>query len=234
MFDNGIHGDNKAIEKKQKTCKYCSETKELRFFYVDSASSDGRRNYCRGCKGTITKIKEQEGAARRQITRSTHEHLNCLSCSRDLPFSMFNEDNTGLTGYRRNCRECLWKKNILNRVRSGARKRGLEFSITMEDVIVPTHCPLLGIPLNKTSHNNQDSPSIDRIDSSKGYVPGNVWVISWRANDIKRNATLEEFTTIARNWASNDISGYRKPRGFEVHPTLNPNIRAKHGVLDGQ
>jgi hypothetical protein len=36
------------------------------------------------------------------------------------------------------------------------------------------------------------TPSLDRIDSSLGYVKGNVWVISWRANHIKTDATLDE------------------------------------------
>jgi hypothetical protein len=36
------------------------------------------------------------------------------------------------------------------------------------------------------------SPSIDRVDSSKGYTKDNIQVISHRANNLKNNATLEE------------------------------------------
>jgi hypothetical protein len=50
----------------------------------------------------------------------------------------------------------------------------------------------LQLNVNNRSRREPNSPSLDRIDNTKGYVPGNVWVISWRANDLKRNATLEE------------------------------------------
>jgi hypothetical protein len=45
-----------------------------------------------------------------------------------------------------------------------------------------------------------NSPTIDRIDPRLGYVPGNVHVVSHRANRIKNNATLEEFEKICLNW----------------------------------
>lgn len=43
------------------------------------------------------------------------------------------------------------------------------------------------------------SPSLDRIDSSKGYVKGNVRVISARANMLKNNATVEELTLVLKD-----------------------------------
>jgi hypothetical protein len=36
------------------------------------------------------------------------------------------------------------------------------------------------------------SPTLDRIDNAKGYVKGNVCVISKKANTMKNNATPEE------------------------------------------
>lgn len=39
---------------------------------------------------------------------------------------------------------------------------------------------------------SNDSPSIDRIDPKRGYVRGNVVVVSMRANSIKREATIDE------------------------------------------
>lgn len=84
---------------------------------------------------------------------------------------------------------------LLSRARSRAKKKKIECSIVEGDIIIPNVCPLLGIPLHKVGLNGKaldTSPSLDRIDSTKGYVKGNVWVISWRANSLKNDATLDE------------------------------------------
>lgn len=77
----------------------------------------------------------------------------------------------------------------------------MEFTITLEDVVIPEMCPVLGIPLvnNKETgkRSSPNSASIDRWDNSKGYVPGNVRVISHRANSIKRDAALAEIEAVA-------------------------------------
>jgi hypothetical protein len=43
------------------------------------------------------------------------------------------------------------------------------------------------------------SPSLDRIKPELGYVPGNIQVISARANVMKNDATPEELLAFA-NW----------------------------------
>lgn len=81
-----------------------------------------------------------------------------------------------------------------------AKEQGIEFSITQEDVIVPDTCPLLNIPLVRGKKVvSPGSPSLDRIDSSKGYIPGNVWVISFKANTAKNNLTLAELKALVEN-----------------------------------
>lgn len=60
---------------------------------------------------------------------------------------------------------------------------------------IPSHCPVLGIPLKYKGGDN--SPSLDRIDSNKGYVVGNVEVISYRANVLKNSSTQEERELLA-------------------------------------
>lgn len=87
---------------------------------------------------------------------------------------------------------------MLHRSRSRAKKKGFEHNITIDDIIIPKMCPLLNIPLFKGQECViPNSPTLDRIDSSKGYIKGNVWVISYKANTIKSNATIEELETIA-------------------------------------
>ncbi len=89
-------------------------------------------------------------------------------------------------------------KYMLAIIRDRAKQKGLEFTITREDVTIPSHCPMLGIPLfNTTGKKTDNTPSIDRIDKTKGYIPGNVHVISERANRLKNNGTAEELQQIA-------------------------------------
>lgn len=86
-----------------------------------------------------------------------------------------------------------YKSRMLESARHRAKKRGIEFSITTDDIVIPERCPLLGIPLLRhTGYRSDSNPSLDRIDNSKGYVPGNVQVISLRANRLKSDATLAE------------------------------------------
>jgi len=87
---------------------------------------------------------------------------------------------------------------MLDRSKSRAKKKGFEHNITIEDIIIPNKCPLLEIPLFPGQGEVcSNSPTLDRIDSSKGYIKGNVWVISYKANTIKSNATPEELLRIA-------------------------------------
>lgn len=81
-----------------------------------------------------------------------------------------------------------------------AKKKGFDFNIDVSDIILPEFCPLIGIPLySKGGVIIDNSPSLDRIDSKKGYVKGNVWVISHKANTMKSDATLEELELLVNN-----------------------------------
>lgn len=80
---------------------------------------------------------------------------------------------------------------------------GVPFTITKEDIVIPTHCPILGIPLFRGPRGGgENSPSLDKVRPELGYVPGNVIVISNRANRLKADATIEELRDIASFYAT--------------------------------
>lgn len=115
---------------------------------------------------------------------------------------------------------------MLNAARQRAKKRGLDFNIYEEDIFIPEVCPLLLIPLFVTTGRSSvkdNSPSLDRIDPSKGYVKGNVWVISYRANTMKSNSTWQELMMLATHLRYHTDSGRLieeqpdKPVGQEEH-----------------
>ena len=94
---------------------------------------------------------------------------------------------------------CDHERQLINSAKARANKCGLAFNIDETDITIPDTCPVLGIPLQRGSGAVTDgSPSLDRIDNTKGYVRGNVHVISFRANRLKNNATAEELEAVAR------------------------------------
>lgn len=89
----------------------------------------------------------------------------------------------------------MWRNS-----RNRAKALGLEFTIKQSDIVIPETCPVLGVVLT-FNHGRRgffcnESPSVDRFDNAKGYTPDNIRVISWRANMLKRDGTLDEFRKI--------------------------------------
>lgn len=75
--------------------------------------------------------------------------------------------------------------------RTRARQKGTEFTINKEDIIIPDICPILKTPLTKGNGYLENAMSLDRVDNTKGYIPGNVRVISRKANLLKSSLTLD-------------------------------------------
>lgn len=87
--------------------------------------------------------------------------------------------------------------HLLWAAKKRAKSKGIAFDLRAEDIVIPDRCPLLGVPLQRAANfRGSSSPSLDRIRSDHGYVRGNVWVISYRANAIKNDATLAELRMI--------------------------------------
>ena len=96
--------------------------------------------------------------------------------------------------YKKNLKE-LWQQ-----LKQSAAKRKISFSLTLNDLnslSFPVTCPILGLELKFNKDKAADnSYSIDRIDSSRGYEIDNIIVISQKANRIKNNATSDELAKI--------------------------------------
>ena len=188
-----------ATENQTKKCSKCGRDLLLEAFNKGN-SLYGRRSFCRECE------KEIQNTPERRARRRELEMLR-----RQDPEYVKHRNEIDKKARLRNPKHWLW---VAAKFR--AKKKNLEFNITEDDFDLPELCPLLEVPMCKTPEKaSEASYSLDRIDSSKGYVPGNVWVISNRANRLKGDATIEELellvTNLKKHYAKDYV--YDKSRG---------------------
>ena len=88
------------------------------------------------------------------------------------------------------------QRDMLNRTKARCKRTGQVFDIELSNItdIWPADncCPVLKIEFDLTGQNRWHSPSIDRINSDRGYTVDNIVIISYRANSIKQDSTLDE------------------------------------------
>ena len=142
----------------------------------------------------------------------------CSSCKTVKPISEYTKKSRNKDGLRYECRICDNERQnkrtranpfatLLSNVKTRAKRKGWDFDID-EDYLRSLDreiCPYLEIPIywgkgqgGKAAGDN--SKSIDRINSQRGYVKGNLIICSMRANRNLSNATAEEMEIIARNF----------------------------------
>jgi len=135
----------------------------------------------------------------------------CEECNQSLnlnKFSLIEKWNPN-SDTKNTCKKCSikirqteklnrdWKVDaarlLYKNIKSRCKRIGKEFSIELEDITIPKKCPVFGFDLKREDRQTwMCAPSVDRIDSSKGYIKGNVTVVSRRANILKRDATIGE------------------------------------------
>jgi hypothetical protein len=142
----------------------------------------------------------------------------CIQCKQLLSQKYFSykiKENPS-QGIRDRCKSCSaekaekemerrknnWKyqpaRHMLNNSKQRAKKAGLEHTLTINDIVIPDFCPVLGIKLETGDRRNHyNAPSIDRIDNTKGYIKENIVVVSTRANLLKKDATIDELIMIS-------------------------------------
>lgn len=89
------------------------------------------------------------------------------------------------------------RRSLFDGAKRRAKLEGLPFTITIDDIVIPSVCPVLGIPIiTGRPANDPHLPSLDKFDPALGYVPSNITVMSLRANSIKKNASVEEISKL--------------------------------------
>jgi hypothetical protein len=161
------------------------------------SETTGRK--CIKCDVLLTDINWSEAH------QSKKEYL-CRQCNRQRRCDWDNAKSDA---------EYFWSSAKKRAQRKGKER---EFTISIKDVqAVDTDvCPILGIPIKRhpqtvggSARSKPDSKSIDRIDSTKGYIPGNIRIISWKANYMLSDCppTIAEAQALLNYLTTTDSNG---------------------------
>ncbi len=177
-------------------CKTCN-------LELDSDKFAGTRTICRLC----TNKKARENYRKNWDSR----RANCKAWRSANP-DKTKDQRKRLDPKKKREKQRRWEKShpenrLVNSARTRSKSKNIPFNIELSDIIIPKICPILGLELKVsiTGKLQDTSPSLDRINPKLGYVKGNIRIISWRANTIKNNATLEELEK------TNDLRQISKP-----------------------
>lgn len=220
-----------------KACKRCGNNLPISEFYNVPTMTSGKDNTCKNCRREMKTGKRIADTlfcpvCKRQLPYykflpskkgETGRMWCCKECYDNKPNI---SDNNFRKSYDNDFKELIYKQKRESRIRNfthamyiaarnRAKRKGIEFNIDETDITIPEICPLLEIPIEYGTKSNYDrSPSLDRIDNTKGYIKGNVWVISQKANAMKNSATFEELKIFSTNILRYSPS-YTKQEGIE-------------------
>lgn len=166
----------------------------------------------------------------------SHQTINsvvskwCSVCSRHKPLDEFNRASKAWDGLAGWCRQCSATKNkekyhkysnktmkaVFREMKTRSAKRGWDFAIT-EGCVNQLwakqngRCYYSGVELT-TSISDPNKMSIDRIDSTKGYIRDNVVLCTVRINLMKRDMSMQEFLTVILRISLSNFSMLHKTR----------------------
>lgn len=207
-------------------CNKCKELKSLEDFRItDKINSKGvsykyRHPICKKCNyQRCTERRQELGAIPKNVSRRSKTFGNellykCGTCNQYLPRDSFHKNKRskidGISWTCKSCRSISRRASFIEKTKNSediikylykqlknrANRNNIEFNIDPEDIHIPTKCKYLDIELN-WEDGKDHLPSIDRIDNSKGYIKGNIQVISYKANRAKANLNKNELILFA-------------------------------------
>lgn len=162
-----------------KKCSKCNTVQKLDDFYNHNTTRDGKTHHCKKC---MTAYRKENAEKQRLYMRNLRD-----------------TDNERVKEVRRTSyRNTPPYLKVFYQSQSRAKVRNIEFNLQPEDITVPDECPYLKVPfIIGTKENYQYTHSLDRIDNDKGYIKGNVEVITKKANSMKNSASTEELISFA-------------------------------------
>jgi hypothetical protein len=165
-----------------KNCSTCQRLKPLAEFSRNRSTHDGLQGCCKQCNAKWNADHKEEQRA----YHAEYRRRNKRALAR---YARTTERKAQNRRRRTSPRGRI--QNVLRETKHRARTLGIAFDLTVDDITIPTHCPVFGIPI-AFDKAREYVPSIDRVDRTKGYTKDNIAIMSMRANRLKSDATLDE------------------------------------------
>lgn len=186
-YNKNYHTDNAKLIREQKK-RYYATNLDIRRTQkkYNAAHATELRAYSKQYRAAnaekIRAQKKQHRIANADKIRKRKQELHAVSVNKDI--------------------KGTWLRKTFVRAKARAKKRGLPYDAKCPALELPDVCPVLGITLiypnalkNKRSPN---SPSLDRLENRLGYISINLRVISFRANALKNDATVDELEAVIK------------------------------------
>jgi len=139
-------------------------------------------------------------------TKTTKEDTDkvCSLCKEKKSVDMFHKsDSATICGITNKCIKCTALSSMIKNAKQRCKESERIIDIDDSYLLTLTKglvcCPVLGIEMvfGGTGSIKDNSASIDRFDTTKGYIKGNVWIISYKANRMKSNATIDDIKKVS-------------------------------------
>ncbi len=183
-----------------KLCCRCKEVRPLADFNKSGKRLDGRHPMCKIC---CKQWRFENRDALLKKKKEYHQIPHIKEYTKQYRAQYYKDNKETMLAQQREYYAVPQNraKKLLSKTKERALQDGIEFNLELEDIIIPTHCPYLGIEL--THHLGKgyldSNSSIDKINPELGYVKGNVQIISRLANQMKNSANKEQLLIFAHN-----------------------------------
>lgn len=165
----------------EKQCTKCKQMLPVKMFCKKMTSKDGLDSWCRSCMSQQKSSWYNNGGREKRKAYVKANPVQSITAQ------------------------------LTKAARARAKEKNIPFDIDLdyvrsmvgENAELASHCPVFGMPLDWSRQRGNgsralpNSPSIDRIDPERGYVKGNIKIISFRANQIKSDASHQELKLVA-------------------------------------
>jgi len=203
-FDSGDYEANKEKKRAQQKAYYEANKEKIKAYREANKEKIAaqKRAYYEANKEKIAAREKARYEANKEKIAARYKAYREANIERIKAYREANKEK--IAARQKAYRAANKEKTMLNTARKRAKKNNIPFNLTEDYLksIYPSDmiCPVLGFEMSMGLDGNGwvgTSPSLDRIIPEKGYVQGNVVVISMRANSIKRDATPGELRKVA-------------------------------------